>query len=376
MSTEKNYYDILGISESDRKKQGKEFDKILKKAFRSMAVKYHPDKWVNGSEQEKADAEAKFKEANEAHDILSDPEKRKMYDTYGTVNPRQNTGGNDVDDMMRNFARRHGFNIDDNFGPTARKRMVVGSDVNARVKVSVKDIINGATKKFRYRKMSPCSSCNGTGNKNGSEPQQCPHCNGRGMYTKTTRYGNSIYQETSTCPYCGGAGIVITDPCPQCSGSGLQETKDEETVTIPKGVTNNAYITIEGKGNHAMHCDGVPGNLNVIFTIDDSDGFNLMDDSNYDIVYNKYVSVLDFLTGTSVTVPLPEGGDVNIDIRPGEEDGQLHRIIGKGLYDSYSNRGDYFVKMHMRMPSKINSKETEIINSLKSSDNFKNLSER
>lgn len=376
MTDNKDYYKILGISDEDRKKTGKEFEKILKKAFRSKAVKYHPDKWVNASESERADAEAKFKEANEANDVLSDPEKRKLYDTYGTVGLRQQgrQGGNGgIDDMMRNFARVHGFDI--GYENYSEKRPSIGSDVKVKVRLSVKDIVNHSTKTFRYKRLVPCSHCDGKGTSDKSSPSQCQYCGGSGVYVKTTTRGNMFFQQTIICPYCLGKGVIISNPCSYCGGTGQENNDTEETLTIPDGVTHDTFTTIRGMGNFPERGDGIPGNLIVMFVVEDDGEYSMMDGKMYDIVKKVDISVLDFLTGCKFKVKTLHGDEKEIIVKPGEKDGKMYRITGKGLKDERGSAGDLYIKLVMAMPDKLDEEETKKINELKECENFRFLSD-
>lgn len=375
MSEKKDYYKILGISDEDKKKTGKDFDKILKKAFRSMAVKYHPDKWVNASEEERAEAEAKFKEANEANDVLSDSQKREMYDLYGTLDAgrqQYNGGMGDIDEMMRNFARAHGFDM----GYTdSGKRTITGSDVKVRVRISVKDIIENATKTFRYKRLVPCSHCDGTGTSDKSAPKQCQHCGGTGQYVKRRTQGNMFFEQRTTCPYCGGNGISISNPCSFCSGTGLEKKDAEETIKIPQGVTHDTFITIQGGGNFPERGDGVPGNLHILFTVDDDGEYSMMDGKMYDIVRKVNISVLDFLTGCKFKIKTPYGDEKEITVKSCEKDGKMYCITGKGLKNERGICGDMYIKLVMEMPEKLNDEEKKNIEGLKECENFKFLTD-
>ena len=376
MQENKDYYKILGISDEDRKKKGKDFDKILKKAFRAMAVKYHPDKWVNASESERSEAEAKFKEANEANDILSDPEKRRMYDMYGTADMRQrgNGGGMDsAEEMMRNFARAHGFDM--GYGDMGQHTQSVGSDVKVRLRLSVKDIVNHATKTFRYKRLVPCLHCDGTGTADKSSPTQCQYCNGTGQYVKRSMQRNMYFEQRTICPYCMGKGISITNPCPHCKGNGLEKSEAEETITIPDGVTNDTFTTVHGEGNFPERNNGIPGNLHILFVVEDDGEYSMMEGKMYDIVKKVEISVLDFLTGCKFKVKTLYGDEKEVTLKAGEKDGKMFRITGKGIKNERGVFGDMYIKVVMAMPDKLDEDETKKINELKECENFKFLSD-
>lgn len=376
MSENKDYYKILGISDEDRKKTGKAFEKVLKKAFRAMAVKYHPDKWVNATEEERADAEAKFKEANEANDVLSDPEKRRVYDLYGTADVRNNRGYggmSDMDDMMRDFARAHGFDM--GYGGNASNMTRKGSDSKVRLRLSVKDIVNNATKTFRYRRYVPCTHCDGSGSTEKNGVTQCNYCGGTGQYVKRTVRGNMFFEQRTTCPNCHGKGTMITNPCQYCGGTGLEESNSEETLTVPAGVADNTVTVIPGGGNFPERNEGIPGDLYIMFVIEDDGEFSSMEGGMYDVLRKVDISVLDFMTGTTFKVKTPYGDEKEITLKPCEKDGKMYRIIGKGLKTENGGSGDMYVKAVMTMPEKLTEEEIGKINSLKESDNFKFLSE-
>jgi len=369
MSNNKNYYDILEIPEADRKKQGKDFEKVLKSAFHKLAEKYHPDKWVNASEEERKNAEEKFKEISEANDILSDPNKRSMFDQFGTVDANQRMYPED--EMFINFAKAHGFNMNMGNYNKPSQQVYRGEDVNVKLHLSVADLINKGPKKIKYQRKTVCSHCNGTGVGENGSMTTCSKCDGTGYYRERvrTRFG---YSETiSLCPQCGGSGQTPSVRCQYCNGTGLELTTEETTVDIQNGITDNTYIVQEGLGSAPYRNSGVFGNLNIYFNITPKDGFSISDTNPYDIICEKRLSVLDCITGGEVIVTSPDKKDYKINIPVGISDGRMFKLSGCGIYKTNGSRGDMIVKVKMVMPKKLDENEKKKIKELKNKNNFK-----
>ena len=302
-----NYYDILGVSRNASPDE-------LKKAFRQKSKEYHPD--VNKD----PGAEDKFKEINEAYQALSDPEKRKMYDTYGTTNPNEAFNGGGFDPFM-NF----GFNP---FGRRdGQKLKEKGDDLKITIEMTFDELFYGAHKKVKIKKKCTCHRCNGSGSES-NDTQECPHCHGTGFVTRTFRQGNMVSQSMSPCPHCNGTGTVIKDPCPNCNGTGLEYKDVEIEFDVPAGMYKDAYFIVHGKGNDGPH-RGVPGDLLVVVKEKPNDkGLSRDDDNN--ILYTAKVPYKDLVFGADIEIPYI-GGYKKIHIEPGTESGKVVNLYRMGF---------------------------------------------
>ncbi|MCM1153103.1 MAG: molecular chaperone DnaJ [Muribaculum sp.] len=378
MADKRDYYEVLGVSKTATPEE-------IKKAYRKMAIKYHPDK----NPGDKA-AEEKFKEAAEAYDVLSDEKKRKMYDQFGHSMGQGGFGGGaggyqgfdgfggfgggfTMDDIFSNFGDIFG----DMFGNGGRgnytgggrqaRHVNKGTDLRITVKVSLKDIMNGVDKKLKIPRLVACESCKGTGAKDGTAFKECARCHGTG-YTTVTR--NSIFgpqQTHSVCPECNGEGKIITEKCGQCGGSGVLEKKDEiVSFHIPAGVEDGMILTMKGAGNAPRH-GGVNGDLLIV--IQEEKNSELIRDEN-DLIYNL---MLDFPTaalGGSAEVPTVEGR-ARLKIVPGTQPGKVLRLRGKGLpkYGT-GEKGDLLVNVMVYVPENLTDAEKGAIESLKDQPNI------
>jgi molecular chaperone DnaJ len=219
---EKDLYKVLGITDDEKRLTGNDFKNVISKKYKDLAKKYHPDRWVNGSEEEKKDAEEKFKDISNAYSVLSDDQKRHEYDMGG-----MNFGGS-------------GFNPFEGFDPFSffggrgqqRERVVKGDDDNATISITLEEAFNGGEKEITYSTYVPCSECDGTGSKD-KKKHTCPQCNGTGRIVKTNRNGNMISQQIMGCPHCHGTGEVVTNPCSKCKGSGVEYKQKTIKIEIP-----------------------------------------------------------------------------------------------------------------------------------------------
>lgn len=371
----KDLYSVLGLQ------HGASIDEV-KKAFKKLAIQYHPDKQQGKSDAEKKQAEDKFKEINEAYSILSDAKKKQEYDNFGSVGGGGMNMGGDFSDMadlirnMHNSGMMGGFNpfdTDDGFNPFGgggRQVIINGDDIRIKLDSSIEDIYNGATKTIKYSRKVKCHECNGTGSKS-NEKTTCPHCHGTGMYTETKRISAfQVIQNTTTCPYCHGTGQMIKDPCRKCGGTGLEETKETVNIPIPIEVRNGAIVSMSGMGNMAPNNMGNPGDLLIKFTVRPHDRFTIAE-NNIDLECHVKVGVLDCITGCNVTVRTIKGTDVKVDIPVGIKDKQKLAVSGYGMPIGNGRFGNMIVIIDQVMPSKLNSDETEKLNDLKHSKNFK-----
>lgn len=353
----KDYYKILGV---DRNATSEE----VKKAYRKMAMKYHPDK-NNGD----IDSETKFKEAAEAYDVLSNPEKKSNYDRFGTAdaNPFGGGGGN----PFGGFG--HGFSMDDIFsqfgdifgqnkggGRWAQKKRK-GGDLRLKVSLTIQEILKGVTKKVKYKRQDSCKTCNGKG---GTDVRDCMPCSGTGrrVVVQNTPFGQ-IRQEHG-CPDCGASGKKVANPCGVCRGEGTVPKEEIVSVDIPAGVSSGMVLSMQGYGNYVK--DGIPGDLQIL--VEELREFYFKREGN-NLLVEKEVSVIDAIIGSQVKVKTPHG-DIPITIQPGTEHGRQLRVVGKGIPDVNLGLGDLIVKVSLKIPKNVTQEEKEVLEKLKESNNF------
>ena len=364
----RDYYEVLGV---DKKASEDE----IKKAYRKIAIKYHPDR--NPGDKT---AEEKFKEAAEAYSVLSDKQKRQQYDQFGFDGPNMGggfggfgAGGFSMDDIFSMFGDvfggRGGFGGFSGFGGGQRAQYR-GTDLRLKVRLTLQEISTGVTKKFKVRKDIVCSECNGSGAQNGSGSETCPTCHGQGYTVRTVRSILGMMQTQSECPTCHGEGTVIKNKCPHCSGQGIVKGEEVVEINIPAGVAEGMVVNVPSKGNAAPH-NGVPGNIQVYVEEEPNDTFVR---DGQDIIYNL---LLDFPTaalGGEVDIPTIEGTKVKIKIEPGTQPGKTLRLRGKGLpaVQGYgSGRGDLVVQVSVYVPKTLDRQERQMLEQLRESDNFK-----
>jgi molecular chaperone DnaJ len=368
----RDYYDVLGVA------KGADADEI-KKAYRKMAIKYHPDK----NEGDKA-AEEKFKEAAEAYEVLSNPEKRQRYNQFGhAANAGSANGGGygagagmNMEDIFSQFGDIFGgggspfegfFGGGGRQGGAGGRRVARGSNLRIKVRLSIEEIANGAEKKIKVNKQIVCKTCDGTGAKDKSSFQTCKTCGGQGAVRRVTNTILGQMQTTSTCPTCNGEGSVITSKCTVCHGEGLVRGEETITINIPAGVSEGMQLSMSGKGNAAPR-GGVPGDL--IILIEEIPHETLKRDGN-NIIYDLHINFVDAAIGTSVEVPTIDG-KAKIKIEPGTQGGKILRLKGKGVPEVNSyHRGDQLVHINIWTPKALSKEEREALEKLQSSPNFK-----
>ena len=362
----RDYYEVLGVSKNAT-------DDELKKAYRKMAIQYHPDRQQNKSEAEKKDAEEKFKEAAEAYDVLSDPNKRARYDQFGFAGDQMGGGfggGMSMDDIFTHFGDIFGDFFGGGGGFSSRansgNRVKRGSDLRIRVKINLHDAAHGVEKKLKLPRLISCQHCHGTGAKDGTALETCPNCHGTGVEIRVQRTLLGNMQTQSTCQRCGGSGKVIKERCQHCGGQGLVRKEDIVTINIPAGVAEGMTLRMGGKGNEAPG-GGIPGDLLVV--IEEERNQQLMRDGN-DLVYNLMLDFPTAVFGGKVEVPTVDG-HARVTIPAGIQPGKVLRLRGKGLPspDSYGT-GDLLINVMVYVPEQLNSQEKAAIESLKGSENL------
>ncbi len=365
--SKRDYYEILGVPRSAS------IDEI-KKAYRKLAMQYHPDRNPNSKA-----AEEKFKEINEAYEVLSNEEKRARYDRFGHagvgtsaasegVNPF--AGRASMDDIFSAFSDIFGSQFGEAFGETsgrrrARQRGVPGSDLKIRLKLTLEEIANGVDKTLKIKKQKTCEVCNGTGSKNGSY-DTCPTCNGTGEVRQVSRTMFGQFVNITTCPTCNGEGRIIRDKCPACHGEGRVQGEATIKVSIPAGVTEGNYIPLRGQGNAGLR-GGPPGDLLVVIEEEEHPYFKREEDN---IIYNLNINFADAVLGAKVTVPTLEGS-TTIEIPPGSPSGKEIRLSEKGIkhLNSYG-RGDQIIRLNIYVPSQVSAADKELLKQLRQSPNL------
>jgi molecular chaperone DnaJ len=340
----KNYYDILGVDKNAS-------DKDIKKAYRKMALKYHPDKNTD------KDAEIKFKDAAEAYDVLSNPEKKSNYDKYGSVDGR----GFNMEDIYSNFGDIFGdFGFQGAFNK--RYNRPKGSNLRVKVSLNINEILTGSTKKIKYKRQDKCSSCSGNG---GSDVRKCIPCNGTGerQVRTSTPFG---YMATMTpCPDCNGTGDQIFNKCNDCGGTGTKSVNETLDIEIPAGVSNGMQLNMKGKGGYVRNGDY--GDLHILIE-ELYDNSYIREGNN--IIVEKEINVIDSLLGNQIIVDTPNG-KIKLNIESGTEHGKTYRVGGKGIPDINFGLGDMYIKIKIKIPKNLSDEEIEILNKLKELDNFK-----
>ena len=355
----KDYYKILGVDKNSTPEE-------IKKAYRGMAMKHHPDK--NDGD---AQAEAKFKEAAEAYDVLSNSEKKSNYDRFGSTDGNPSGGGNPFGGGFG-----HGFSMDDIFsqfgdifgggnpfgsGNRWKQQQRRGGDLRLKVSLSIDEILKGTVKKLKYKRQESCQNCNGKG---GTDIKDCIPCQGSGkrVVVQNTPFGQ-IRQETG-CPDCQATGKRVSNACVVCHGNGTIMKDQVVEVEIPIGVGAGMVLTMQSFGNCVI--DGVPGDLQIV--IDEIRERYFTREHN-NLLIEKDISVIDAIIGSTVKVKTPHG-DIPITIQPGTEHGITLRVRGKGVPDINLGLGDLIVKISLKIPKSISLDEKYVLEKLKNSNNF------
>jgi molecular chaperone DnaJ len=360
--SKRDYYEILGVNKSAS-------DDEIKKAYRKLAIKYHPDK-----NPDDKGAEDKFKEAAEAYEILSNPEKRQRYNQFGHAGVGGASqgggggfgGGMNMDDIFSQFGDIFGGG---GFGGGSRngggRRVVRGSNLRIKVKLNLQEVAKGAEKKLKVNKFVSCGTCKGSGAKNG-QFETCKLCNGSGVQVRTQQTFLGAMQTQTTCSGCNGEGKTVKDKCNTCHGDGIVRAEEVITINIPAGVAEGMQLSVGGKGNAAPR-GGINGDLLIL--IEEEEHPELKRDGS-NLFYDGYVSFADAALGTSIEIPTVDA-KVKIKIEPGTQSGKVLRLKGKGLPDVNSyGTGDLLVNINVWTPQTLTAEEKKILENLKDSKNF------
>ena len=369
MANKRDYYEVLGVSKEASADE-------IKKAYRKLAVKYHPDKNPGNKE-----AEEKFKEAAEAYAVLSDADKKAKYDRFGHAGvdgaaPDFSGGFGNLNDILNDlfgggFGGFSGFGGFGGFGGGSgarQQRVSRGRDIRVRVKLTLEEIAKGVEKEISIEKSVPCDDCGGRGAKNASDIKTCPACNGTGQVQRVV---NTFLGQTvtySTCQQCGGEGKIISNPCRTCGGTGLVRRRETIKVRIPAGVEAGMQLTIQGEG-HAAKNNGINGDLLVV--IEEQEHPNLKREGN-NLYYTKIISIPEAILGGEVEIPCLDG-NYKVNVEAGTQSGTVVRLRGKGLptVNGYGGTGDLYVKFAVWIPKRLSKEDKAIIESLKSKESFK-----
>ena len=367
MANKRDYYEVLGVAKNASADE-------IKKAYRKLAVKYHPDKNPGNKE-----AEEKFKEAAEAYSVLSDADKKAKYDQFGHAGvdgagPDFSGGFGNLNDILNDLfggAFGGGFGGFGGFGGgfgggQRRERVHRGRDIRVRVKLTLEEIARGVEKEISIEKNVPCPDCGGRGAKNGSDIKSCPACNGTGQVQRVV---NSFLGQTvtySTCQQCGGEGKIITNPCHTCNGTGLVRQRETIKVKIPAGVEAGMQMTVQGEG-HAAKNNGINGDLLVVIEEQEHPDFR-REGSN--LLYTKVISIVDAMLGCEVEIPCIDGKQ-KVKVEPGTQSGTVVRLKGKGLpsLNSYGT-GDLYVKFAVWIPKKLTKEEKALFESMRNNESL------
>jgi molecular chaperone DnaJ len=363
----RDYYEVLEVSKKATSEE-------IKKAYRKQALKFHPDR--NPGDKS---AEEKFKEAAEAYEVLSDPQKKSRYDQFGHAGVGSSAGGGfggegmTMEDIFSHFGDIFsdlgfgGFGGFSSRGSRGGRQVSKGTNLRVKVKLTLEEIEKGVEKKLKVAKYISCDECSGTGAKGGSAYNTCSTCRGSGQVTRVTNTFLGQMSTTQVCPTCNGDGKTITNKCNKCAGEGVMRGEEVIPVKVPAGVAEGMQLSVSGKGNAARR-GGINGDLLVV--IEEEQHRDLIRDGN-DLLYNLYVSFIQASMGAQVEIPTLDG-KVKIKVEAGTQPGKILRLRGKGLpeVNSYT-RGDLLVSINVWIPKSLSREEKRILEKLDESENFK-----
>ncbi len=366
MAQKRDYYEILGVSKSASEEE-------IKKAYRKMAIKYHPDKNPDNKE-----AEEKFKEAAEAYEVLSNAQKKAQYDRLGHAGMGGAAGGGfggggmNMEDIFSNFGDIFGDEspfgsfFSGGRGGGGGRRQRKGSDLRIKLKLNLEEIANGVEKKIKVKRHVACKSCQGNGSKNGTDLKTCGTCQGSGQVKRVQQTMLGQMVTSSTCPTCSGEGKSVGAKCDACFGEGRVLEEEIIPIKIPSGVSNDMQLSMSGKGNVPPR-GGIAGDLLIV--IEEEEHEVLHRDGN-NVIFDLYVSFVDAALGTSVEVPTITG-KAKITLEAGTQSGKILRLKGKGIKElnGYSI-GDQLVHVNIWTPKQLTSEESALLEKLRNSANF------
>lgn len=367
MAQKRDYYEILGVSKSSSEDE-------IKKAYRKMAVKYHPDKNPDNKE-----AEDKFKEAAEAYEVLSNSQKKSQYDRFGHAGMGGAAGGGfsgggmNMEDIFSQFGDIFGGADESPFGSFFNggrsgggRRQRRGTDLRIKLKLNLEEIANGVEKKIKVKRHVACKSCAGNGSKNGTDLKSCGTCQGSGQVRQVQQTMLGQMVTSSTCPHCSGEGKTVGSKCGDCFGEGRVLEEEIIPIKIPAGVSNDMQLSMSSKGNVPPR-GGVAGDLLIVI---EEEAHELLHRDGNNVIFDLYVNFVDAALGTSVEVPTITG-KAKITLDAGTQSGKILRLKGKGIKElnGYSI-GDQLVHVNIWTPKQVSKEETELLEKLRASPNF------
>ena len=388
MAEKRDYYEVLGVGKNAS-------DNEIKSAYRKLAKKYHPD--LNPGDKE---AEEKFKEVNEANDVLSDPEKRKRYDQFGFAGVDPNYaaqqgggaggfgggfGGVDLGDLFGDIFGSGGFGGFGGFGGSSRANPNAprkGHDIQASVILTFEEAAHGCSKTITINRQETCRDCGGSGAEHGTSPETCPHCGGRGYVVTQQRTPFGVMQSQQPCSYCGGRGTIIKNPCRTCRGTGKTGARKTLEVRIPAGIDDDQNIALRGQGDAGSN-GGPAGDVIVHVTVKPDPVFER---DGFDVWVHEPITFSQAVLGAEITVPTVDG-KVAYTIPEGTQSGTRFRLRGKGIqYLNGRGRGDQYVVVDVEIPKKLTKAQRDALKAFEDTlkdDNyekrkgfFKNLKDR
>lgn len=366
MAQKRDYYEVLGVAKSASEEE-------IKKAYRKLAVKYHPDKNPDDKESEE-----KFKEAAEAYEVLSNSQKKAQYDRFGHAGMGGAAGGGfggqgmNMEDIFSQFGDIFGGGDHSPFGSffggggRGGRRQRKGTDLRIKLKLNLEEIANGVEKKIKVKRHVACKTCSGNGSKNGTDLKTCGTCQGSGQVKRVQQTMLGQMVTSSTCPTCSGEGKSVGAKCDACFGEGRVLEEEIIPIKIPAGVSNDMQLSMSGKGNVPPR-GGVAGDLLIVI---EEEAHEVLHRDGNNVIYDLYISFVDAALGTSVEVPTI-GGKAKISIDAGTQGGKILRLKGKGIKElnGYSI-GDQLVHVNIWTPKQVNKEERELLEKLRESENF------
>jgi len=337
----RDYYEILGVSRSASEAE-------IKQAYRRLALKYHPDRNPGNKE-----AEERFKEISEAYEVLTDPEKRQIYDLYGHEGLEGkgfSTGFSDIDDIFSAFSDI----FEDFFGfrsNARRARPKQGRSLRYDIEISLEEAFAGVEKEISFERLETCPTCNGVGGRN---RETCPNCHGMGQITRS----HGFFHISTTCATCNGEGYVFSEPCSDCMGNGTIKKKKKINIRIPAGVDSGSQLRIRGEGEPGEY-GAPPGDLFIVVHVKKHDFFSREGEHLFCEIPISFVQAI---LGDKIKIPVLEGKEIEFEIPPGTQPGNIIRVPGKGMpIPGSSRRGDLFVKVEVRIPKSLTKKQRELL---------------
>lgn len=343
MDNNKDYYKILGINRNADQEE-------ISKAYKKLCMKWHPDRWVSATEDERKNAEEKFKEVNEANSILSDEQKRQHYDLFGT------TDGNGFNP----FGGFGGFDPFSTFWQTEPRRTNMGSNIEITVDITLKEAFEGVKKTITYSRYKPCKECNGTGSING-KVESCPHCNGTGRYRNVQNFGGMTTISETDCPYCLGKGTIVKDKCPHCHGDGVVNGLETFEIVIPQGIINGTTICVTKEGNFPRN-GGIVGDLHVTINIRNDEKFWR---HGTDLCTKLDITLLEAWCGCNKTVKHIDGTELTVVIKPLTPDGEKYIIPKRGFKNNIMSNdpssGNFVIFVNYIVPKSITEEQKKLL---------------